>query len=296
MEPETERMQKICILNGIHRGALIEVAQQSVRIGGDDDCGCLLSDQSARGMAIEVSRDDEGALTVEGVRGDVLRNGRRLRVGKVVSLKKGVIVSLGDVQIAPGDTLATARENMTLRNRQRWMMNAGAVMAAFVGVFVLISSFGGIADAYNSPGQYRAATLVNPVVRHNDPLGDLTRVVERSGLSSVIELSRFDASQIVATGSVTLEENQKWTEIVQWFDGRFGGRTVLVSNLEERSEAYTLPFQVKSVHSAPNPRVILRDGRAFPVGAVLPGGWELSRIAGTKIEITRGTEALIISF
>lgn len=290
-------MKHVCILSGIHRGAVVEIGDQPVLIGGDDACGALLSDESAQGSVVEISAGSDDTLTVKTIRGTVTKNGRNLKPEKCVLLGADVMIGVGDVQIAAGDTLAVADDIKARRENRRMMMGWGGVCAACLAIFAIIGAIGGPADAYNSPYSFGAASRSADAERlRREPLAELQREVARKGLDTVLNVRRSESGQLIATGAVSPDERARWRDTVEWFDGRFGDIAMLESRLSERESGITLPFQIVSIHAAPNSRVVLQNGESFPVGSILPGGWELRQIAGMKVVIARGDRELAISF
>ncbi len=290
-------MSHVCILNGIHRGAVIAVGECPVVVGGHGESDALLSDDSAEGIAARLSANADGTLAVEAVHGGPLRNGRRLRAGRRAALGEGAVLTLGDIEIARGETLSAATAQASLRDRRRATSGWVAVCAACILVFAVIGAVGGPAGAFGSwQSADRAAAPVRETDIRRDPLIELTRALERQGLSEAISVRRSEAGQIRATGAVDEDERARWKTLVRWFDGHFGGATTLVADLTERRDGYVMPFRIASVHSEPNAHVVLHDGRSYPVGSILPGGWELRGVANLKIELFREGQSLLIAF
>jgi len=288
-------VKNICILNGIHRGAIVDLGEDPVLIGGDEDCDALLSDSSAEGTAMSVSRGSGGDIVAEGVRGTVRRGLRTLRAGKRMTMTSGSIFRIGDVNVAVGNDLATAERAVGQGERQRTMLKwSGACVVGLV-LFGVIGVVGGPADAYNSIKNVQASfTRSDASLR--DPVGELEREIERVGLSGAVGILREGDGRIQATGSVNVDQRKRWDEVVRWYDGRFGSMVSLDARLAQRDDDIVLPFRIVSVLAAPGPRVVIQNGESFPVGSILPGGWEVRRIAELTVVLARGDREVAISF
>jgi len=290
-------MNHICVLSGIHRGAVIEIGDTPVSIGGGDDCGALLSDVSAKGSIVSISRNPEGTLEATALGGVILRNGRRLRQDKQASLQDGAVIGIGGVDITTGRDLQSAEKSKADREKRHVLVSWVGVGAACLAVFGLMGAFGGPAGAFGSLRTVGSEVRTVEKVRvQRDPLIDLDRELTRTRLASVIDVTRTESGQILATGAVTTAERQRWNEIVRWFDGRFGDIAMLETHLTDRGDGYVMPFQIVSIYPSSNPRVVIQNGQTYPLGSILPGGWELREIARMKVVLARGGQELAISF
>ncbi len=290
-------MKHVCVLSGIHRGAVVEIGDTPVLIGGDDDCDALLSDEAASGSVVQIASRPDGTLRATPMRGVVSRNTRRLRSDKEISFRKGAVIGVGGVDIAAGRDLDMARKAMSERDKRRMMLNWGGFCAACIVAFGLFAAVGGPADAFNS---FRTPKVVLPSVEAErikpDPLAELDRELAKQGLSNRITLKRTGSMQILATGTVDASQFDRWNGLIRWFDGRFGSVTMLDSQVKAKGDGFVLPFQIVSIHSSPNPHVVIQNGQVFSIGTFMPGGWELRDIASMKVVLVRGDQELAISF
>jgi len=290
-------MKHVCILNGVHRGAVIGIGEEPVLVGDGDDCDALISDASVQGSAIRISIRDGGDLVATPVRGVAARNGRPLAVSRQAALAGGAVISIGDVDLTAGSDIAIAEQAVSQRDRQRMMFNWGGVAVVCVALFGAIGVIGGPADAFNASRMVQPASLSDDIRRsQRDPMVELQGEIARNGLSDAIVLTRDESSKIIATGSVIPEEGRRWQTLTRWFDGRFGDIAMLESRITGRSDDIVLPFQIVTVRAAPNPQVVIQNGRAFPLGSVLPGGWEIRDIRGMSVVLFRNGKELVISF
>ena len=289
-------MKHICVLTGVHRGAVVEVGADPIVIGDGEDCDALLSDASASRSALRIEPDGEDGLVARAVRGAVSRNGRRLRVGSGGALTEGIVVGIGDVELAAGPDLASAERAVLSRGRRasfcRWSAGC-ALCLALLGASSLV---GGSADAYVPSDEAARRSFVPVGHAAREPLLELREELVAAGLADAVSVTRDASGGIVASGALTISERERWKEIVRWFDGRFGAVSALDMRLSPRSDDIVLPFRIVSVQAMPNPRLVIENGAVFPVGSLLPGGWEVRRIERMTVVLAREERELVISF
>lgn len=291
-------MKHVCILNGVHRGAVVGIGEDPILIGGDDDCDALLSDVSVAGSAIRVSMKPDGKLMATSIRGTATRNGRRIRADRNVAFPAGTVIGLGDVTLAVGDDVSIVEQSVSHRDNQHMMFKWGGLAVACLAVFALFGVVGGPADAYNSQQGVRTSAPASMALRvaGRDPIPELEGRISDAGFSGAIVITRDETSKIVATGSIVEEERGRWRDIVQWFDGRFGDIAILESRVSGRNDDIVLPFQIVSIRTAPNPQIAIQNGQVYPLGSILPGGWEVRRIESMTVMIANEDRELVISF
>ena len=289
-------MKNICILSGIHRGAVVKIGDDPVLIGGGEECDALLSDDSAEGAVVSVSSASGGDLVATGVRGSVRRGVLNLREGRRMKLPTGSTLHVGGVDVTVGDDLASAQRAVAKADRRLMLLklsSAGVLCVLLVGAVGIV---GGPADAYNSIKTIRASSFASDTALRDDPVSALERRIGDVDLSNAIGIVRESEGRIVVTGSVSPSQRKRWDEVVRWYDGRFGGTTTLDARIADRDDDIVLPFRIVSVTATPSPQVVIQNGNAYPVGSILPGGWEVRRIAGLAIVLARGNREVAISF
>ena len=297
MNSESCDVERVCVLNGIHRGAVISVGEHSVLVGGGDDCDALLSDESVGSAAIRISHDSRGRLSATAVRGVVGKNGRTMRLDRPASFGNGSTITLGDVKIVAGKNASDARHSVDRRARKRTLLSWGSVCVVSLALFGLFGAVGGSADAYNASRLDDRTTSSSSLVRRvEDPMPALRRAIEQNDLSGRVTVQRKASGQVIATGAVSAVERDRWNRIVRWFDGRYGDRAALESRVTPRSNGIVLPFEIVSILASPNPRIVIQNGDVFPVGSILPGGWAVDRIADMTVVLTREDRELAIDF
>jgi hypothetical protein len=206
------------------------------------------------------------------------------------------------VNIARGSSLDEARRAVNMRERRRTVLNwaiASAASLMLIGGVVAVSG-GGAADALIASD--RAADTFSRAQSRRDSANSiaveaLDREIARAGLSGLIDVERNAVTgQLRADGEVTAEERRRWNAIAQWFDAHFGGELMLQTDIRDRDTSVVMPFQIISVVMSPNPRIVIENGRIFPVGSTLPGGWEVVDIADMKVVLAKGNREVKIAF
>ncbi len=295
---ESDSVERICILSGIHMGAVITVGSRPILVGSGDDCDALLSDVSVKDAAVKIAVDQRGRLMASTVRGDVRRNGRILRPDSTSSFDNGTTISLGDVKIVGGHDMIGAQRSVDRRSKRRTLLSWGGACAASLALFGFFGAVGGPADAFNLGAQVpgRTAPMAELLRRAEDPMPELEREIALNDLSGLVSVEQTVSGQMLATGVVSAAELDRWNSTVRWFDGRFGDRAVLESRVSLGASGVVLPFEIVSIVASSNPRVVIQNGDSFPVGSFLPGGWELRRIANTTVVLVREGRELAITF
>ncbi len=299
--PDGDGAESVCILNGIHRGAVIEVGETALSIGGVPGCNAVLADASVADCSVEFLRDVSGSISVALIDGQARIGGKAMKVARPVSFVAGAVLRIGDVSIARGSVLDRAQKAVRLRERRRTALNWAVAVSAALMVVGGASVIGGngVAGAFiasTAPDKPNAPEVASRLV-DGIAATALEREVERVGLTDVVLVERETMSgQILVTGEVSTEERALWDVVAQWFDGRFGGQVMLEADLVDRDASLVVPFRITSVVMTPNPRIIIQDGRVFPIGATLPGGWEIRRIADMKVVLAKGNKEVKIAF
>ncbi len=294
----SDNVERICILNGIHKGVVISLGDDPVLIGGGADCDALLSDASVSDAAVRITRVSRGRFSATTVRGEVRKNDRVVHQDKLVSFGDGATICLGDVRLCAGGDLSSAKCSVDRRTKRRTMLGWGGACAASLALLGVLGVVSGPADAYNSAAQETGltASVMETLRNSENPMPELKKKIVSNNLVGRVKVDELPSGQMLATGKVSAAERDRWNAIVRWFDGRFGDRMVLESRVALGNNNVVLPFKIISVMAAPNPRVVIQNGNSFPVGSYLPGGWELRRIEHMSVVLAREDRELAIDF
>ena len=288
----------VCILNGIHRGAVVPIGDRPVVLGDTEDCDAILSDRSVRGRSVRLCVSDAGEIVATPLQGEVTRDGRRVRPDRSASLREGTVLGVGDVRIASGSDLSATRHAVRRSSRQRTLFHWMTAAAATLALFSLLGTVGGRADAVDRAHERSTVASVRALASSSftDPQEELRRRIAAEELAGSVSVKTAAADRLIASGTLTPGQHEVWHSIVRWFDGRFGDRVLLESRFSERADDIVLPFEIVSVVTAPGPRIVIQNGHVYPVGSVLPGGWEVRRIASMSVVLARGDRELAIAF
>lgn len=262
------------VLDGLHRGVAAPITGDICTIGSGSDCDVVLADPAimpdhlrlrfyGRQVAVDALGGD---VTIEG-RAPVLR-GHGCRTALPVTLGVGAA------------RLEVRRDDAG--DRRGMLVALGSVLLAAVAVLVATQSSGfGVAEGpRDAPApEARIAAPATP-----GTADELRARIADAGLDlAVIQ----DGHHLAVSGTVTQEQTAAWTDVQRWFDGSFGGRSVLSSRVTTASPATPPKFAFQAVWFGQNPYVVdTRGERRYP-GAALQGGWMLKSIEGGAITVTR---------
>lgn len=298
--PDGNETNCVCILNGIHRGAVIRVGDTPVSVGGTPGCDAVLADDSIADHCVVLSRGDDDNIVVTLRDGSAAIGMHAVRSERPASLVKGAVLRMGDVRIAKGAEVDCAQQDVQARDKRRTARNWVVAMAASLLLVGGVGALGGgAADAYigDEPAPRSFFVSTSNRTANVDASNALQRKIDEMDLSNSVSIKPLAFSdQILVTGAVTPSERERMSSVIRWFDGSFGGRVMLETDLQDRDTALVVPFRIVSVVVAPNPHIEIQDGRIFPIGSVLPGGWEIQGIADMKVVLVRGNKELKIAF
>lgn len=300
MGHDSKHKLRVFVLNGLHQGASIGIQNSAVSIGGVRTCDAVLSDSSASEAHVSVLVDDADRIQATSHGGKIRVGNAYLKSGAAKTVRRGVSVHIGNVQLAFGTSLEDAKHGILSRTRSFTMMRCGAVAAASVGIFMLAMYGGGsIADTARISMPETVRTPVRPVslTASDEIMMELENRIAGAGLSGLLRVDQPEVNaRLDVRGVLTDSQAMRWARIAEWFDGRYGGRMILQSFISKRDDRVVLPFDIVSIIGGEQPRVVLDTGRGYGIGDVLPGGWSLNAVDGMTLKIERGDRMLSIPF
>lgn len=137
------------------------------------------------------------------------------------------------------------------------------------------------------------ASLLRPASLAIDPVSDLRQRAATSGLSSLV--FERQGSHIAATGALTDDQRVVWSQIQQWFDGRYGDRFLLTNQASAAARREPPRITFRAVWFGDQPYVIARNGDRLYPGAALGEGWSLKSIEENRILVTRNGEDVALT-
>ena len=124
--------------------------------------------------------------------------------------------------------------------------------------------------------------------------GDFRVYLAKTGALPGVKVA--EASGVVlATGNIFPADRPKWLNAQVWFDGHLGDRYELIDRVATTTAAELPQLGIAAVSMAPVPNVITQDGQRYTVGAVLPGGWSIARIAANTITLRNGAREVQVN-
>lgn len=175
---------------------------------------------------------------------------------------------------------------------------APATIAVTAAALLVIQVPRGDSSVSPRPPIERVASLrVAEAVPSMPTLADLADVlssrVAAAGLSGLRVRVGADGA-LEASGSLSPDRQAAWADVKRWFDGRHGGRAVLVDRVGLSTPA--APLSVAALHAGTSPFVIDRTGRKLFPGSELPDGWLVDSIEPTRVLVRRGDQVMAVRF
>ena len=311
---------QLVIERGRQQGACLQLAPGRHSVGSAVSSDIVLLDPMLAGahFSVEVGADEvvvhaaEDMVRVDGTRRAVLAAGTAAACRRTTRFEAG-----GTVLVLRLPVPAVAAP------RRRVWLGAGA---AVLGAVVLTAAFATATDgAAINPLPVRPAgaavagaavlaaspsaglpgappgALPGPATRSlpgpaADPAGPLREVRSRlgaAGLDTVVAVQASDGA-IRLEGTVAPAREAALREVHRWFDGAFGGRSLLVSAVRVASERP--PLAVQAAWSGANPYVIDGGGQKLFLGARLADDWVIEAITADMVRLQRGSRSLLVHF
>lgn len=289
-------LNSLIVLNGRHRGARIHVGDDAVVIGAGPDVTASLTDAQIQGSAVEVISNNSGKLLASCSRGQCSLGGRVLKQhGKARAMRPGNVLEIGAIKVSIGSDLVDAQSRIARASQSRAYTTCSVAALLIVVLSVSIGMSGGIAkpEIGESFGLAEASLNDNAV---SDAAEDLRLMLQEARLSDVNVGFADDGGHIIAAGKVAPEARERLEQILRWFDGKYGARVMLESELDFTRPALVLPFDIRGVSLQPRARIVLHDGSVHGLGAVLPGGWNVESIDAAAVRLSRDENILTVNF
>lgn len=261
------------VLDGLHRGVATPISGDVCTIGSGSECDVVLADRQIAPDHLRL-RFYGRQVAVDALGGSVLIEGRPpVQRGHGCRTALPVILSLGEAR------LEIRRQDAS--GNRRAIVGLAAVATAVVAVLLATQSSG--FGVVSEPREIAVVEAPAPTPA-TGAAGNLRDRIAQAGLDlAVIENGRH----LAVSGSVTEAQSAVWTDVQRWFDGSFGGRNVLSSNVVIAAPASPPKFAFQAVWFGTNPYVVdARGERRYP-GAALQGGWMLKSIDAGAITVSR---------
>ncbi len=277
----------LLILTGPHAPASVPLRQGPNTVGADPGSDIVLADDLLAPSHFTLRRAD-AAIRLLATGGPVLLGGTTVGPGESAPCRDGMTFQAGDTAFQlTGLSPAAA-------TRRRASRPAVFAAAAAFSVIVLVSLAlnAGARQAAAPPLASATAAAARPTVA-TDALHALQERLAAANLGAVALAALADGS-VEARGEIMPQQMAAWHEQQHWFDGAFGGRAVLVSQVT--ASAAAPPLAIQAVWPGQHPYVINGAGQKLFAGAALRSGWTVERIEADRVLIRRGGQTLAVRF
>jgi hypothetical protein len=109
-----------------------------------------------------------------------------------------------------------------------------------------------------------------------------------------IDLKVLADGSVRAGGHIAPAQEAAWRQIEHWFDGAYGGRVVLVNQVDKKGG--TAPLTVQAVRPGVDGYVIDGEGNKLFIGAIVKDGWRLVSIGSDQLVLRRVSQTLSLRF
>jgi hypothetical protein len=298
------------VVAGVHAGASLALVKDDYTIGSGTGMDIVLSDEGVapehgairmRGRSVTVEAR-AGAITVNNHR--QVPQGYGFRTGLPVEFRLGnavlhVALPAGAPAWAHGWGMARAAM-VPVVCCALLILTPGFTVSAGVaglGAACMNALRGASATTFSRQSMPKAAqdlpksALPLPAAAAADAL---KAKLKDAGLGEVA--LQVDNTRIVASGQVSNEKRNAWTDIEHWFDRTYGGRYVLASTVEIRAPAGQPKFDLQAISYGDTPYVITADGHRHYRGAALDKGWIIKEISPGRLTLTKDGNDLELQF
>ncbi|WP_434681702.1 SMAD/FHA domain protein [Pseudomonas sp. R1-18] len=285
------------ILDGLHKGIALALDKAVYRVGTASDTDLILGDAGVAArhlvlrlagaqLAIEATGGDVGIMDANG-NATLLQQGHGQRVRMPVELRIGEarLRLRGSQPLA--DHAAASKSSLTPSAPGR-----RAIVLASLLVLLMLSG----ALAFGMRTEPQAPTQLHSAL-HTSPMHTPTVEQARAWLDQSLkdaELSQVQTraygGQLTVEGSYPAQLKDRWLEIQQTFDARFGQHVVLTPRVQALAAVAKPRVRFQAVWFGRNPYVIDEHGKRLYPGASLQDNWVLEGIEGGQVRLVRGHE------
>ncbi len=286
----------LTILDGLQAGSRTRLANGGSLIGTGTDCAVVVADPAMRSDHFEIVVGE--TTTLRALCAVTLPDGTALASGAQLALAGATSFTAGGTRFlleVPAPEPLPVCEAATAHARRRSIAPRAALslvaLGAVLGSGMWLGRRGG---AVVQPVTAATVALHLPdPVRVEDAVGALRTRVAKAGLPGVTVSVQPDNTLLVG-GLLTPGDAPAWTEIRQWFDGRYGNAMVLVERFD--APGTLPPLRIAAVWSGTHPYVVDdRDERLHP-GAAIGDGWLVERIEPGSVLARRGSQTVSLRY
>jgi len=280
-----DRGWRLEIADGPNSGAVVSLAPGRYRLGSDTGDDIVLADPDVvpSHAVLQLTRD-QGDITP--LAGGVVLQRSALRTGQPKMLKRGAVVTIGGTRIRVAETAATHRP------QRRTLVTACLALLAVMGAAAVYH--GALPVTVGATEVSPPATPAHGPTTLAQAVADFRRYLAGTGLAKTVRINA-SGDVVVASGSIAPDDRGSWLDAQKWFDGHLGGRFALRDTVNVGEAVDPPQLAIAAVSMKPVPNIVTRDGQHLVVGAVLPDGWHIDRIALDNVMLSRGEREVRIA-
>lgn len=285
------------ILDGLHQGVSLPLDKAVYRVGHSPDSDLILGDDgiAAQHLLLRVFPDH---VAVEALGGDISLaspDGTRQLIGQGHGLKVRLPVELtvGEARMRLRDTrpVAPAPVSSGPVTSKYW-----AALAALLLMVLCTLAFAFRSEPaapVSSSAGARAVTLPVAAPTPEQAHAWLDQALQSAELGFL--QTRVNGRHISVTGSYPATLKDRWLDVQQGFDSRFGQHMVLTPDVRATATVAKPRTRFQAVWFGANPYVIDEHGKRLYPGATLEDNWVLDSIEGDQVRLTRGHERFVFT-
>ena len=298
----------LAVIDGLHRGAEINLLESVCTIGSSTEADIVLGDAGIGPIHARLRRQ-ANLVEIEAIGGDVmLATGEAIKEGHGSRCRLPVVITLGGaiVRLADQRPVSTNRASAG-----RLAVAAGCIVFILCAITVtasgLSNSLPGLGPARAPDGAPIRVALAGPsgqrTLTDSSPLqaqtvaeaeSQLRQHLDQSGLGQLtIEKS---SERLVVSGMIANDMSGAWTETQSWFDQKFGAHVALASAVMIGNAQQAPRLMLQAIWYGEQPYVIAADGARYHEGAFTDDGWTIKHIGDTELLLTKGGATVALKY
>jgi hypothetical protein len=281
----------LAVEKGAHRGASATSRAGTMSLGSSlDNDVVLISDNLAASHArLSLVDGWRGRLRIEARGAPVkLSDGRIVAMGRYADVELPALFQAGGAEFR-----ASSLHDLGQARKFAFPVLALALLA------LLLPSFAGVMGGlFRSAPQISAPQTPQPITLSAE---DGERWLERmrsrlrdTGLAGQITVERGGAGAIVAGGTIDPASQDRWRDVLKWFDSQ-SGAPLLLNNVTRSDSPQVLP-SFRAVWLDAKPQVVLLSGQTAGIGETISGGWKIEAIEQTGVLLSREGRTARVTF
>lgn len=278
------------VKSGIQLGSMSVIEQESFTVGGSFDDDVFLVD-SGGAISLSSKRTAIGTLvTLSSQRTDVVA------AGKPVTPTPTTVRVPFDLTVS--DTTMSVSNAVGIVDQQPdgSSMTLVQIAAVFV-VLALIMGLFFVGSTSTSP-RVLTATATVPVAPAGtvpfEPLKEASNILHDTAMDERVTVEKRDEFTYELVGDVAQNNRREWMNIRQDLDQVFDGYN-LVNRVSVTPTLSDVPA-VSMVFRAPEPFLLLVDGRRVTIGDELKDGWALKSIDHEYFVVTKNADTTRLAY